>query len=334
MPATSDSTSLLTVMFTDVVGSTELRTRLGDEAAQAILDAHGRVVRRAVATNGGRVVKSLGDGYLAVFDSPRHALAAAVAIQRDQDQPVAVRIGLHTGEVLEHDGDVLGEAVHAAARIAELAEGGQIVAADVVRQIAGTVPGLSFHDRGSVQLRGFPDAWRVVEVRWRVDDIGLDRVRLFGPPEIRRASAVVAVDTRKAIAVLAYLAAEGGPVSRETLAGLLWSESSQTKAAGRVASHALGAAGGPRRRRRERSGRRAPAERGVERRLCAVQRPSPIRRTRRLGGSRLALPGGLPRRTHPPRCSRVRALATPHRRPIPASSRSDTRSTLRSCLRR
>jgi DNA-binding SARP family transcriptional activator len=227
MPKSNGETSLLTVMFTDVVGSTEMRTRMGDAAAQAILDAHREVVRHAVETNGGRVVKSLGDGYLAAFESPRHALGAAVAIQREHDQPVAVRIGLNTGEVLEQDGDVLGEAVHAAARIASTAEGGQIIAADVVRHFAGTMPGLSFYDRGSLQLRGFPEAWRLVEVRWRVDEI---EVRLFGPPEIRRAGAAVAVDTRKAIAVLAYLAAEGGPISRDTLVGLLWSESPQSKA--------------------------------------------------------------------------------------------------------
>ena len=140
---------------------------------------------------------------------------------------MAVRIGLNTGEVLEQDGDVLGEAVHAAARIASAAEGGQIMAADVVRHFAGTMPDLSFHDRGAVQLRGFTDAWRLVEVRWRVDDI---EVRLFGSPEIRRTGTAVAVDTRKAIAVLAYLAAESGPISRDTLVGLLWPESTQSKA--------------------------------------------------------------------------------------------------------
>jgi Adenylate and Guanylate cyclase catalytic domain len=227
MPRTRGETSLLTVMFTDVVGSTELRTRIGDAAAQAILDTHGEVVRRVVETNGGRVVKALGDGYIAVFESPRHAIAAAAAIQRDHNEPVGVRIGLNTGEVLDQQGDVLGEAVHAAARIASIAEGGQILAADVVRQVVGTMPGLSFHDCGSLHLRGFPEPWRLVEVRWRVDEI---EVRLFGPPEIHRAGAVVAVDTRKAIAVLAYLAAEGGPVSRDTLAGLLWADSPQSRA--------------------------------------------------------------------------------------------------------
>ena len=115
MPSREGETSLLTVMFTDVVGSTALRTRVGDAPAQSILDAHDAAVRRTVELHGGRVVKSLGDGYLAVFESARHAVAAAVAIQRDRDQPIAVRIGLHTGEVLQQGGDVLGEAVHAAA---------------------------------------------------------------------------------------------------------------------------------------------------------------------------------------------------------------------------
>ena len=79
------------------------------------------------------------------------------------------------------------------------------MAADVVRQLAGTMPDLAFEDRGEFELRGFPEPWRLVEVQWQVDEVD---VRLFGPPEIRRSDTVVAVETRKALAILAYLAVE------------------------------------------------------------------------------------------------------------------------------
>ena len=88
------------------------------------------------------------------------------------------------------------------------------------------VPGLTFYDRGLVPLRGFPEPWRLVEVRWP-DEV---TVSLFGPPEIRRAGIVMKVDTRKAWAVLGYLSAAGAPVPRDVLAALLWPESSQAAA--------------------------------------------------------------------------------------------------------
>src|SRR5881227_1352983 len=114
-----------TILFTDVEGSTELRARLGDELAHEVLQAHNEMVRAAVAESRGREIKALGDGFMVAFASPRRALECAKAIQRAIDAArarpelsVRVRIGVNTGEVKEQDGDLFGQAVHAAARIA------------------------------------------------------------------------------------------------------------------------------------------------------------------------------------------------------------------------
>ncbi|MFN2524763.1 MAG: AAA family ATPase [Actinomycetota bacterium] len=168
----------VTILFTDVEGSTELRTRLGDEASHEILRAHESLVRDQVGAAGGREIKSLGDGLMVAFNSAKKAVACAVAIQRTlQERPPAVsdgglriRIGLNTGEVIAEEGDLYGEAIHAAARIAARARGGEILAAGVVRELAGTVPEVSFRDRGRVRLRGFPDRRQIYEVVWRADE--------------------------------------------------------------------------------------------------------------------------------------------------------------------
>ncbi len=164
---------MLTVLFSDVEGSTELRTRRGDEVAQGILRAHEALVREAVAQHGGREIKALGDGFMIAFGSVRRGIACAIDLQgaqarRNLGHPldaVSVRVGLNTGEVSEEEGDLYGETVHAAARIAATAAGGEIVCADVVRQLAGTVPRVSFSDRGLVALKGFSEARQL----WRVD---------------------------------------------------------------------------------------------------------------------------------------------------------------------
>ena len=160
-------------MFTDVRSSTELRTTLGDETAHRRLRAVQEAVASTVTDAGGAIVKALGDGVLATFSSPRQALQCAVAIQRamggltaggDSD-PLRVRIGINTGEVSREDGDIFGEAVNAAARIAALADGGEIFVARVVKDLAGTVRDLKFVDRGLHALKGFPDEWHIYEAR-------------------------------------------------------------------------------------------------------------------------------------------------------------------------
>jgi class 3 adenylate cyclase/tetratricopeptide (TPR) repeat protein len=184
----------VTIMFTDVVGSTALRTTLGDQEADALFRRHDELVRRLIAEHRGTDQKAaLGDGFLAVFASTRRALAAAVAIQRavealDQERsgpPLAVRVGLNTGEVAWRDGQLSGEAVHAASRVCAAAGAGQILASDVTRQLAGTVPDLSLLDTGEHDLKGFPQPWRLWEVVWvRASPQGNEEVFVGRAPEL------------------------------------------------------------------------------------------------------------------------------------------------------
>jgi len=162
----------VTILFTDVEASTDLRTRHGDQVAQELLRGHEELVRSQVTVHGGVEVKALGDGFMMAFGSVRRALACAVAIQRalaDRrlDLPdVQVRIGVNTGEVVHEGDDLYGQAVHAAARIAAKAHGGEILVSEIVKQLAGTRPDLTFRDRGRYHLKGFPDRFRLFEVVW------------------------------------------------------------------------------------------------------------------------------------------------------------------------
>jgi len=163
-----------TILFTDVEGSTALTERLGDAKARAVLRNHERIVREALRAHGGAEVKAMGDGFMASFSSATRALECAIAMQRafaahddeHPETPIRVRIGLNAGEPIAEDEDLFGTAVNVAARIAAQAEGGEILASDVVRQlVAGK--GFLFADRGEVALRGFEDPVRLYEVRWR-----------------------------------------------------------------------------------------------------------------------------------------------------------------------
>ncbi len=165
----------VTIMFTDIEGSTALRTTLGDAETDALLRQHDELIRVQIEENGGQDQKAaLGDGFLAVFRSTRRALACAIGIQRALDSfnlnrvgpALRVRTGLNTGEVASQDGQLSGEAVHAAARVCAEASGGQILVSDVTRQLAGTVADVTFHDTGEHQLKGFPEPWRLWEVVW------------------------------------------------------------------------------------------------------------------------------------------------------------------------
>jgi class 3 adenylate cyclase len=167
---------LVTILFTDVEGSTALTQRLGDAKAREVLRAHERIVREALKTHGGSEVKTMGDGFMASFSSATRALECAIAMQRafaahnqTAEEPIRVRIGLNAGEPIAEEKDLFGTAVNMAARIAGKAEGGEIVASDVVRQlVAGK--GILFSDRGDVALRGFEDPVRLYEVLWREDE--------------------------------------------------------------------------------------------------------------------------------------------------------------------
>jgi len=161
-----------TILFTDIEGSTALTQRLGDAEAREVLREHERIVREALKSHGGSEVKALGDGFMASFSSTTRALECAIAVQRafaahneSAEEAIRVRIGLNAGEPITEQEDLFGTAVNLAARIAAKAEGGEILASDVVRQlVAGK--GFLFADRGDVALRGFEDPVRLFEVRW------------------------------------------------------------------------------------------------------------------------------------------------------------------------
>jgi class 3 adenylate cyclase len=164
--------ALRTILFTDVEGSTALTQRLGDAEAREVLRAHERIVRDALQAYGALDIKALGDGFMASFSSATRALECAIAIQKacavhnqTAHEPTKVRVGLNAGEPIAEEQDLYGTAVNLASRIAARAEGGEILASDVVRQLVAGKRFL-FRDRGAAELRGFEDPVRLYEVRW------------------------------------------------------------------------------------------------------------------------------------------------------------------------
>jgi class 3 adenylate cyclase len=155
---------LTTVLFTDIVGSTERAVELGDRAWRDLLSAHHAKARAELTRYHGREVDTAGDGFLATFDGPARAVRCAQAIGDSvRDLGIQIRAGVHTGEV-EVDGDaVRGIAVHIGARVAALASPSEVLVSATVKDlVAGS--GLSFEDRGEHELRGVPDRWRLYRV--------------------------------------------------------------------------------------------------------------------------------------------------------------------------
>jgi predicted ATPase/class 3 adenylate cyclase len=155
-------TGTLTLMFSDIEGSTALLHRLGTAWGEA-LSAQRRIMRTAIAAHGGVEMGTEGDSFFVVFTTVRDACGAAVAAQRALHQhdwphgvPVRVRIGLHTGEPERHEDGYIGSDVHRAARIGATAHGGQIVVSSATRGLAGELPGVLFRDLGAHRLRDLP----------------------------------------------------------------------------------------------------------------------------------------------------------------------------------
>jgi class 3 adenylate cyclase len=146
--------TLATILFTDVVGSTLRARELGDKAWRELLQAHDATVRREIARFRGSEVKSLGDGFLVLFDGPTRAIHCAQAIiEAMAPLGIQVRAGLHTGEVERSEADVLGIAIHLAARIMDTASAGEVVISRTVKDlIAGS--GIEFDDAGEHSLKG------------------------------------------------------------------------------------------------------------------------------------------------------------------------------------
>jgi class 3 adenylate cyclase len=152
---------LVTVLFTDIVGSTEIAAALGDRRWRHLLEAHHAIVRRNLACFRGREVKTTGDGFLATFDVPARGVRCACAIV-DEIKPlgIEIRAGLHSGECEMIGDDVNGIAVHIGARVAALAGSGEILVSGTVKDlVAGS--GLRFSDRGARSLKGVPGEWRI-----------------------------------------------------------------------------------------------------------------------------------------------------------------------------
>jgi len=160
VPATSERV-LATVLFTDLVGSTERAAELGDHRWRELLESHTTVVRDQLVRFRGREVNTAGDGFLATFDGPARAIRCAQEIARHTSElGLEVRVGVHTGEVERIDGDIAGIAVHIGARIGAKAGPGEVLASGTVRDlVAGS--GLVFEDRGAHELRGVPGEWRI-----------------------------------------------------------------------------------------------------------------------------------------------------------------------------
>ena len=158
---------LATVMFTDVVGSTERAASIGDRRWRDLLDAHDAAVRRQLTAFRGREVKATGDGFLATFDGPARAIRCACAI-RDaaSDLHLNVRIGLHTGEIEVRGDDIGGVAVHIGQRVSARAQPSEIMVSSTVKDlVAGS--GIEFEDRDVHELKGVPGSWRLFAVRAR-----------------------------------------------------------------------------------------------------------------------------------------------------------------------
>jgi pimeloyl-ACP methyl ester carboxylesterase len=156
---------LATVLFTDIVGSTEKATEVGDVGWRDLIDAHHAVVRHWLTRCGGREVDTAGDGFFATFDGPARAIRCAVAIgDAVHELGLEIRAGLHTGEVQQRDdGSVAGMAVHIGARVAALAGANEVLVTSTVKELV-IGSDLAFEAHGEHTLKGVPDPWRIYKV--------------------------------------------------------------------------------------------------------------------------------------------------------------------------
>jgi class 3 adenylate cyclase len=158
---------LATILFTDIVDSTGQAAAMGDRGWHDVRTRHDWVTRGQLARFRGREVKTLGDGFLAVFDGPARAVRCAQAISDSMSrQGVALRAGLHTGEIEAESEDIGGLAVTICARVVALAEPGEILVSSTVKDLV-VGAALSFEDRGLHHLRGVPDSWHLYALRER-----------------------------------------------------------------------------------------------------------------------------------------------------------------------
>jgi class 3 adenylate cyclase len=168
------ATAFRTILFTDMEGSTALTQQLGDARALAVMKAHDTIVRDALHASGGSEVDHAGDGIMASFTSVVRAIECAIAIQRKiaeynetAEVPFRVRIGISAGEPVTESDRLFGATIQLAARTCACADGSQIYASNVVRELC-IGKGFVFEDRGPVSLKGFDEPMNLFEVRWQV----------------------------------------------------------------------------------------------------------------------------------------------------------------------
>jgi pimeloyl-ACP methyl ester carboxylesterase len=222
--------ALRSVLFTDIVASTQRAAAAGDERWRAVLDRFGEVTTELTERFGGTVVKSTGDGHLATFDGPTQAIRCAEALRADAETlGIEIRAGIHTGECELLDTDIGGLAVHIAARILGQADAGEILVSRTVRDLV-VGSGTGFEDRGSVELRGVPGTWQLLAVDRRGARAGSFEAELASMPTpgrrtaMRRSDHAVAVMARRTPWILRGMgrlapAADRGSIRWATSAG-------------------------------------------------------------------------------------------------------------------
>jgi len=162
---------LATVLFTDIVDSTRRATELGDQRWRELLERHDEITRAEITRFQGRVIKHTGDGFLATFDGPTRALRCATTLaERMPELGIDVRSGLHTGECEPRGDDIGGIAVHIGARIAALANAGEVLVSSTVKDLVNG-SGIAFQDRGTHVLKGIRGEWRLYTPAGRDDPI-------------------------------------------------------------------------------------------------------------------------------------------------------------------
>jgi class 3 adenylate cyclase/pimeloyl-ACP methyl ester carboxylesterase len=193
--------ALRTVLFTDIVASTEHAAATGDERWRAVLHRFGEITTELTERFGGTVVKSTGDGHLATFDGPTQAIRCAEALRAEAETlGIQIRVGIHTGECELMDGDIGGLAVHIAARIMGQAGAGEILVSRTVRDLV-VGSGTGFEDRGTVELRGVPGTWQLLAVDRHGARAGSPEAELASMPTPGRRTAMRRSD--RAVEVMA-----------------------------------------------------------------------------------------------------------------------------------
>lgn len=178
----------VTILFTDIENSTALNERLGDRRWLEVLRAHNSMVRHCIGEHGGYEVKSQGDGFMIAYPSARRGLECAVDMQRNLtqadhaglDEPLRVRIGLHTGEAIREGDDFYGRSVTFAARLGDQAQGGEILTSSLVRDVVGSAADVTFEDAGELQLKGLRGRQRAYRVLWEQPEHARPGLRAVG----------------------------------------------------------------------------------------------------------------------------------------------------------